>query len=33
MNSDKLINTIDTNHFMIDEESINLVIPGDIITS
>lgn len=33
MDNDKMINTIDISHYMIDEESMNLVIPGDLITS
>lgn len=33
MDHDKLINTIDISHYMIDEDAINLVIPGDKITA
>ena len=33
MDHDKLVNTIDISHYMIDEEAINLVIPGDKITA
>lgn len=32
MDNDKLINTIDISHYMIDEDSMNLVLPGNLIT-
>lgn len=32
MDGEKIITQIDISHYMIDEEAINLVIPGDLIT-
>lgn len=32
MEGEKLIGSIDIGHYMVDEESINLVAPGDLIT-
>jgi hypothetical protein len=32
MQEDKLFKQIDVSHYMIDEETLNLVVPGDLIT-
>lgn len=32
MEDGKIASQIDISHYMIDEEAINLVIPGDLIT-
>jgi hypothetical protein len=33
MEEQKLSQLIDISHYMIDEETLNLVVPGDLITS
>jgi hypothetical protein len=33
MEEAKLIERIEISHYMIDEDSLNLVVPGDLITS
>lgn len=33
MKEEKILAQIDVNHYMIDEETMNLVVPGDLITS
>lgn len=33
MKEQTILKQIDVNHYMIDEDSMNLVIPGDVITS
>lgn len=33
MKEEKILSQIDVNHYMIDEDSLNLVVPGDLITS
>ena len=30
---ERIIDRIDTRHYMIDDETLNLVIPGDLITA
>lgn len=33
MKDQKILAQIDVNHYMIDEDTMNLVVPGDLITS
>lgn len=32
MDTQRIVSQIDLSHYMIDEEAINLVVPGDMIT-
>jgi hypothetical protein len=33
MKEQKILTQIDVNHYMIDEDTMNLVVPGDLITT
>lgn len=33
MKEEKIISQIDINHYMIDEDLLNLVVPGDLVTT